>query len=141
VQVVKHRQGQRLTEIEIRYVHGSQKRIQHALQELGYQVPNTSAIERRNGTARLMSKAQVRKTLAFAKRPDEKLRLGWWAVTVYNWCRPHRSLRYLLPTPQGKKSTPNARQRWGWAWQIQFSLRLRFSSLQSIHRVVGDNLT
>jgi IS1 family transposase len=141
VQVVKHRQGQRLTEIEIRYVHGSQKRIQHALQQLGYQVPNTSAIERRNGTARMMSKAQVRKTLAFAKRPDEKLRLGWWGVTVYNWCRPHRALRYLLPASQGKKSIPNARQLWRWAWPIQFSPRLSCSSLLSIQRQVGDNLT
>jgi len=77
VQIIKHRQGARLKEITIRYPHGSQKRIQQALDELGYQVPNTSAIERRNGTARLMSKAQVRKTLAFAKREDEKLRLGW----------------------------------------------------------------
>lgn len=114
VQVVKHRQGQRLTEVEIRYVHGSRKRIQHALQHLGYQVPNTSAIERRNGTARLMSKAQVRKTLAFARRPDEKLRLGWWGVTVYNWCRAHRALRRLLAEPQGKKSISNVPQPWRW---------------------------
>ena len=61
VQIIKHRQGARLKEVEIRYPHGSQKRMQQALDELGYHVPNTSAIERRNGTARLMSKAQVRK--------------------------------------------------------------------------------
>jgi hypothetical protein len=66
-------------------------------------VPNTSAIERCNSTARLMSKAQVRKTLAFAKREDQKTALGWWGVTVYTWCRPHRSLRCLLSTFQGKK--------------------------------------
>ena len=103
VQVIKHRQGARLQEIEIRYTHGSRKRIRIALEELGYQVPNTSAIERRNATARMMSKAQVRKTLAFSKRSDEKLRLGWWSLTVYNWCRPHRSLRQDLPEPVGKK--------------------------------------
>lgn len=77
VQIVKHRQGARLKEVEIRYTHGTQKRIQQALDTRGYRVPNTSAIERRNSTARAMSKAQVRKSLAFAKRPDEKLRLGW----------------------------------------------------------------
>ena len=68
VQVIKHRQNHRLQSIEIRYTHGSKKRIDQSLTELGYHVPNTSAIvyqayyaiERRNGTARLMSKAQVR---------------------------------------------------------------------------------
>jgi IS1 family transposase/transposase-like protein len=112
VQIIKHRQGARLQSLEIRYTHGSKKRIDQALVELGYQVPNTSAIERRNGTARLMSKAQVRKSLAFAKREDQKTALGWWGVTVYNWCRPHRSLRCQLPEPQGKKSISSVPQRW-----------------------------
>jgi len=103
VQVVKHRRGHRLASVEIRYSHGSRKRVTQALQQLGYRVPNTSAIERRNGTARLMSAGQVRKTLAFARDPDTKLATGWWALTVYNWVRPHRSLRQLLSQPQGKK--------------------------------------
>lgn len=119
VQIVKHRQGARLQELEIRYTHGTQKRIRQALDELGYRVPNTSCIERRNGTARSMNKAQVRKTLAFAKRPAEKLRLGWWTLTVYNWCRSHRSLRERLPEPEGKKSTPNGLRPWPWDWPIQ----------------------
>lgn len=72
VQIIKHQSGYRLKEVEIRYVHGSKKRIEQALFRLGYNVPNTSAIERRNGTARLMSAAQVRKTLAFAKKVKPK---------------------------------------------------------------------
>ncbi len=112
VQVIKHRHNRRLKSLEIRYTHGSIKRIDQALSDLGYKVPNTSAIERRNGTARLMSKAQVRKTLAFAKREDQKTALGWWGLTVYNWCRPHRSLRCLLPEPQGKKSINNVPRQW-----------------------------
>ncbi|MGB7875875.1 MAG: hypothetical protein WBL25_15950 [Anaerolineales bacterium] len=114
VQIIKHRKGMRLETLEIRYTHGSKKRIGQALDELGYNVPNTSAIERRNGTARLMSKAQVRKTLAFAKRQEEKTALGWWATTVYNWCREHRSLREKLPNAQSKKSTSNAHLPWLW---------------------------
>jgi IS1 family transposase len=119
VQIIKHRSGARLKEIEIRYTHGSRKRAHQALEELGYRVPNTSCIERRNGTARLMNKAQVRKSLAFAKRSDEKLRLGWWSLTVYNWCRPHSRLRERLPEPVGKKSTLSGRRPWPWEWQIQ----------------------
>jgi IS1 family transposase/transposase-like protein len=112
VQIVKHQSGYRLKEVEIRYVHGSKKRIDRALERLGYNVPNTSAIERRNGTARLMSAAQVRKTLAFAGKDSTKEAMGWWDVTVYNWCRQHRSLKRLLPEPVGKKSMNNDHRRW-----------------------------
>lgn len=112
VQIVKHRSGYRLEQVEIRYAHGSKKRIEQALDRLGYQVPNTSAIERRNGTARLMSAAQVRKTLAFAGKVGTKKAMGWWALTVYNWCRMHRSLKQLLPEPVGKKSINKGHRRW-----------------------------
>ena len=112
VQVVKHRTGNRVTHVEIRHAHGSQKRVTQALEKLGYQVANTSAIERRNGTARTMSAHQVRKSLAFSRRTDTKQALGWWGVTVYNWCRSHRSLRRRLPQPVGKKSTNPVRQQW-----------------------------
>jgi hypothetical protein len=103
VQVIKHRLGARLDHLEIRHTHGSQNLVQQTLDRLGYRQPNISAIERRNGTARRMSAHQVRKSLAFSRRPDTKLALGWWGVTVYNWCRPHRPLRQPLPAPQGKK--------------------------------------
>ena len=112
VQVVKHREGSRVTHVEIRLAHGSHKRVAQALEKLGYQVANTSAIERRNGTARTMSAYQVRKSLSFARRTDTKLALGWWGVTVYNWCRSHRALRQLLPEPLGKKSTSNGHLPW-----------------------------
>lgn len=53
-----------------------QKRIDKALTDLGYHVPNTSAFEWGNGTVLLMSKAQIRKTLAFVKREGQKPALG-----------------------------------------------------------------
>jgi len=112
VQIVKHQSGYRLQAVEIRYTHGSKKRIEQALERLGYKVPNTSAIERRNGTARLMSAAQVRKTVAFAGKDTTKEALGWWSMTVYNWCRPHRSLKQSLPEPVGKKSMPKGHRPW-----------------------------
>lgn len=112
VQVVKHRAGNHVTHVEIRHAHGFQKRVTQALETLGYQVANTSAIERRNGTARIMSAHQVRKSLAFARRTDTKQALGWWGITVYNWCRPHRSLRQPLTEPVGKKSTNNVHLPW-----------------------------
>jgi IS1 family transposase len=103
VQIVKHRQGSRVVAVDIRYAHGSRKCVKRVLERLGYTTPNTSAIERRNGTARRMSAHQVRRSLAFSRRADTKLALGWWGVTVYNWCRSNRSLRLALPEPQAKK--------------------------------------
>jgi len=140
-QIVKQYRGRRLVRVEVRYVHGSMKRIAQALTALGYTVPNISAIERRNGTARLMSAAQTRKSLAFSGRPDTKVALGWWALTVYNWCRPHRSLKHLLPLPRGKKSMTSVLPRWLSVWQIRFYPSLRLSPRPSILTPVGDNLT
>jgi IS1 family transposase len=114
VQIVKHRQGQRVVAVDIRYAHGSRRCVQQALDQLGYTTPNTSAIERRNGTARRMSAHQVRKSLAFAHRDETKVALGWWGLTVYNWCRPHRSLRLPLAEAEGKKSSSRRPRLWRW---------------------------
>ncbi len=84
VQIVKRREGGRVTQVDVRYTHGSRRRVPQALEGLGDLTPTTSAIERRKGTARRMSAHQARKSLAFSRRPDTKLALGWWGVMVYN---------------------------------------------------------
>ena len=50
-----------------------------------------------------MNGTQARKTLAFAKHEDDKCARSWWSLTVYNWCRPHRSLQQLLDEPVGRQ--------------------------------------
>jgi hypothetical protein len=65
-----------VTYVEIRYAHGSIKRVNQALTKPGYRVPNTSAIERRNGITRRRSAHQGRKSLAFARRTETKAGLG-----------------------------------------------------------------
>ena len=87
----------------MRKAHGSWSRIDQALGQMGYTTPNTSSVERFNGTARRMNAHQVRQSLAFAKRDRTRHALAWWSTTVYNWSRTHRSLRYPLETPVGKK--------------------------------------
>lgn len=140
VQIIKRREGARVVEVDVRYTHGSRKRATQALDVLGYTQPNTSAIERRNGTARRMSVYQIRKSIAFSRRPDAKDALGWWGVTVYNWCRKHRSLRMPLAQPVGKKSTNRLHQPWRPVSPITFSLSGNSCSHLSIQRVPGDNL-
>ena len=140
VQIVKHREGQRVVAVDIRYAHGSQRCVRQALDHLGYTTPNTSAIERRNGTARRMSAHQVRRSLAFARRDDTKVALGWWGLTVYNWCRPHRSLRLPLAQPLGKKSSSLEHQPRPWALPIMSGQSAMSSSRRSSRREVRDNL-
>jgi hypothetical protein len=48
-------------EMETLKAHGSWKRIEQGLEELGYNQPNTSAVERFNATARRMNAHQVRR--------------------------------------------------------------------------------
>lgn len=128
MQIVKQREGQRVVEVDIRYTHGSQRCVQRVLEQLGYTTPNTSAIERRNGTARRMSAHQVRRSLAFARRDNTKVALGWWALTAYNWSRPHRLLRLSLARPQGKKSSSRALRRWRLAFRTTFGQLRTFCS-------------
>jgi len=103
VQIVKQRLGKRVVNVDIRLAHGSHKRLKRELRRLGYRKPNTSAIERRNATARRMDACSVRKTLAFARTPETRDARGSWGMSVYNWVREHRSLRHRLAEPQGRR--------------------------------------
>jgi IS1 family transposase/transposase-like protein len=103
IQIIKTRSGKRLQSVKIRYRHGTKKRAMDELLHLNYQKANTSIIERRNATARLMNSVQNRKTLAFSRHSTAKLALGWWTVTVYNWCRAHRMLRSKVDQYYSKK--------------------------------------
>src|SRR6266545_1998509 len=75
-----------------------------------------------------MNAHQVRRSLAFSRREDTKIALGSWGLTVYNWCRPHRSLRLLLNQPVGKKSSSRALRRWHWALLTRYGQSRIFCS-------------
>jgi IS1 family transposase len=141
VQIVKQREGRRVVQVDIRYIHGSQRCVQRVVEQLGYTTPNTSAIERRNGTARRMNAHQVRRSLAFSRRDDTKIALGWWSLTVYNWCRPHRSLRLALAQPQNKKSSSPNHQLWRSASLTISGRSANFCSRPFSRQEVRDKLT
>ena len=101
--MIKHRQGHKLEQVEVRKAHGSWRRIDQALELMEYNVANTSTVERFNGTARRMNAHQVRRSLAFAHRHRTRQAIAWWSATVYNWVREHRSLRRPLAQPEGRK--------------------------------------
>jgi len=76
----------------VRVVHGK-ARLKHVLYLLGYNVINTSVVERHNGTSRLRNQRKVRKTLAFSKAARYHRWMSWVAVGLSNFCHAHRSLK------------------------------------------------
>lgn len=43
------------------------------------------------------------RTLGFAHHTLNKLALGWWTLTAYNWSREQRLLKLPLRTPLGRR--------------------------------------
>jgi IS1 family transposase len=91
-QVKKRYKGNRVEGVEVRVVYGK-ARLQHVLYLLGYKQINTSVVERHNGTSRLRNQRKVRKTLAFSKASRYHRWMSWLSVGLYNFCRPHSSLK------------------------------------------------
>lgn len=91
-QVKKHYKGRGVERVEVRVVHGT-ARLKHVLYLLGYNVINTSVVERHNGTSRLRNQRKVRKTLAFSKATRYHRWMSWVAAGLYNFCHAHRSLQ------------------------------------------------
>lgn len=102
VQIIKSRRKRAGKGVHIVYRHGLRRRANEALDRLQHFTPNTSVIERRHATARSMNAFQVRETLGFARHALNKVALGWWTLTLYNWCRPQRILKRPLRMPSDK---------------------------------------
>jgi hypothetical protein len=124
VQVIKHRQGSKLETVEVRVVHGSQVRVDLENTRLGYNIANTSAIERHNGSARQSTMFMGRKGLSFARLPRSRVYAAEITRLACNWVRTNRSLRVPLLAPIGRnrfeKRTPAmaigiTSKVWSWA--------------------------
>ena len=90
--VKKSYKGGRVEGVAVRALHGK-ARLEHVLSLLGYTQINTSVVERHNGTSRLRNQRKVRKTLAFSKAHRYHQWMSWLSVGLYNFCRPHSSLK------------------------------------------------
>jgi IS1 family transposase len=95
-QVVKHRRGRRLLQVEVRATIGPA-----AAQ------PHTVHVERFNGVLRDRLGCLTRKTHAFAKDTPTWDAAVTLALFEHNWLHPHIALRQPLPVPvQGRKYQP-----------------------------------
>jgi IS1 family transposase len=105
LQLIKKRRrgGRVVVEVKPRVAHGSWKRVEKELEQLGYDKPNLSAIERQHGTSRRMNAYLVRRSLAFGRKEESREALGWWGAVVYNFCREQRGLREPLGSSEGRR--------------------------------------
>jgi hypothetical protein len=100
-QVDKHREAGRVVEVRRRIVFGSTELITEIL---GDKQINTSYVERDNLTSRQSNGRLVRKTLSHSKKDYYLHRHLDLEDAVFNFVRPHLSLRAPLPqTIKGRK--------------------------------------
>jgi hypothetical protein len=95
-QVDKYREHGRLIEVRRRIIFGAPEVITEIL---GGQQINTSYVERDNLTSRQNNGRLVRKTLSYSKKDSYLQRHLDLGDAVFNFVRPHRSLRVALPGP------------------------------------------
>ncbi len=95
-QVDKHREQGRVVEVRRRIIFGASEVITEIL---GGQQINTSYIERDNLTSRQSNGRLVRKTLSHSKKDYYLRRHLDLEDAVFNFVRPHLSLREELPQP------------------------------------------
>ena len=96
-QVDKRRRGGRLVEVRRRIIFGQEGDIEVILQATGCgsQI-NTAYVERNHLTMRQNVGRLVRQTLSFSKSAHYLQRHIWLADAVYNFVKPHRSLRQAI---------------------------------------------
>jgi hypothetical protein len=87
VQVVKERQGNRVTGVSVRVIYGDPKTT---LSVLG---GHTAYVERTHLTSRQMNARLVRKTLSYSKQLQALSDASAWEDSVYNLVRPLKTLR------------------------------------------------
>lgn len=87
MRVKKFRSGARLLKVRTRVVYGDPKEVEKLLGR------HTAYIERSHLTSRQMNRRVSRKTLAFSKQPAMLKAACALEDAVYNWVRPHGSLR------------------------------------------------
>ena len=104
-QIVKHRQGGRVQQVEVRPIFGKGKLAQ-VVADLGWTKANTSAIERFNLTDRMRNARKGRKTLRFSRRSDRHDALSWIGALRYNFHHAHRSLRQRSDEGRWQPTTP-----------------------------------
>jgi IS1 family transposase/transposase-like protein len=111
-QVVKVREGSRVTEVHTKVVFGEPQLVADRLAGSPVShVVNTSFVERDNLTHRQSNRRLTRRTNGFSKDISWFEKQLWLSTAYYHFCLPHRSLRQPLDTSEPTRGTGSCR-RW-----------------------------
>ena len=92
--VHKLRRKGRVVQVTIRRVFGTAWQVAQALARSTVSVHvNTSFVERFNATVRQHNSRKARKVYTFSKAFAQHHAMSWFAVSYYNFCRPHLGRR------------------------------------------------
>jgi len=102
VQIVKHREGNEVTDVKKRVVFGNEEEVLNALESAGNSV-STSYIERNNLTVRNGVSRLIRKTINFSKRLNPLIMRLCLFFAWFNLVKPHDALKIEIA---------DGKQRW-----------------------------
>ena len=92
--VHKLRQQGRVVKVTLRRVFGTARQLAQALAHSAVSTHvNTSFVERFNATVRQHNSRKARKVYTFSKAFEQHQAMSWFALSYYNFCRPHLGLR------------------------------------------------
>ena len=92
--VHKLRRKGRVVKVTIRRVFGTARQLAQVLARSTVSTHvNTSFVERFNATVRQHNSRKARKVYTFSKAFEQHQAMSWFAMSYYNFCRPHLGLR------------------------------------------------
>lgn len=92
--VHKLRRKGRVVQVTIRRVFGTARQLAQALARSAVSTHvNTTFVERFNATVRQHNSRKARKVYTFSKAFSQHHAMSWFALSYYNFCRPHLGLR------------------------------------------------
>ena len=92
--VHKLRRKGRVVKVTLRRVFGTARPLARALARSRVSTHiNTSFVERFNATVRQHNSRKARKVYTFSKAFEPHQAMSWFALSYYNFCRPHLGLR------------------------------------------------
>lgn len=122
--VHKLRRKGRVVQVTIRRVFGKAHQVANALRRsaVSHHV-NTTFVERFNATIRQHNSRKARKVYTFSKVFEQHQAMSWFAMSYYNFCRPHLGLRWQEDGRWRARTPAMAAGLSDHAWSLQEFMR------------------
>lgn len=125
--VHKLRRQSRVVRVTIRRVFGTARQLARALARSGVSSHvNTTFVERFNATVRQHNSRKARKVYTFSKPLAQHRAMSGFAVSYYNFCRPHLGLRLQEDGRWYARTPAMAARLSDHVWSLQEFMRYPF---------------